>query len=83
MIDWLEATESIAAVAKGLRLSWDEVSGIRGRAVARGMKRRGRAPLPASVVVGGRFAVCGRREKRHGVISAYRNPQTAYFFMRS
>lgn len=51
VIDWLQATESIAAVAKGLRLSWDEVAGIRGRAVARGMNRRGRAPLPASVGV--------------------------------
>jgi transposase len=51
VVDWLQATENIAAVAKGLRLSWDEVSGIRGRAVARGMKRRGRAPLPASVGV--------------------------------
>jgi transposase len=51
VIDWLQATESIAAVSKGLRLSWDEVAGIRGRAVARGMKRRGRAPLPASVGV--------------------------------
>lgn len=50
-IDWLQATESISAVAKGLRLSWDEVSGIRGRAVARGMKRRGRAALPASIGV--------------------------------
>jgi len=51
VIDWLHATESIAAVAKGLRLSWDEVAGIRSRAVARGMRRRGRAPLPASVGV--------------------------------
>lgn len=51
VIDWLQGTESIAAVAKGLRLSWEEVSGIRGRAVRRGMKRRGRAPLPASVGV--------------------------------
>jgi transposase len=51
VIDWLQATENIAGVAKGLRLSWDEVSGIRGRAVARGMKRRGRASLPASVGV--------------------------------
>jgi transposase len=51
VIDWLQATENIAGVAKGLRLSWDEVSGIRGRAVTRGMKRRGRAPLPASVGV--------------------------------
>ena len=51
VIDWLQATESIAAVAKGMRLSWEEVAGIRSRAVARGLKRRGRAPLPASVGV--------------------------------
>jgi len=51
VIDWLLATESIAAVAKGMRLSWEEVANIRSRAVARGMKRRGRATLPASVGV--------------------------------
>jgi transposase len=51
VIEWLLATESIAAVAEGMRLSWDEVAGIRSRAVARGMKRRGRAPLPGSVGV--------------------------------
>lgn len=51
VIDWLLATENIAAVAKGMHLTWDEVSAIRSRAVARGLKRRGRAPLPASVGV--------------------------------
>jgi transposase len=51
VIDWLLATESIAAVAKGMRLSWDQVSGIRSRAVARGLKRRGRSELPTSVGV--------------------------------
>lgn len=51
VIDWLQATESIAAVSQGMRLSWEEVAGIRSRAVARGMKRRGRAELPASVGV--------------------------------
>lgn len=51
VIDWLLATENIAAVAKGMRLTWEEVSAIRSRAVARGLKRRGRAPLPASVGV--------------------------------
>jgi transposase len=51
VIDWLLATENIAAVAKGMRLTWDEVSGIRGRAVARGLKRRGRAALPAAMGV--------------------------------
>jgi transposase len=51
VIDWLRATESIAAVSKGMRLSWEEVAGIRSRAVARGMKRRGPAELPAAVGV--------------------------------
>jgi transposase len=51
VIDWLVATESIAAVAKGMRLTWDEVAGIRSRAVGRGMRRRGRASLPACVGV--------------------------------
>ncbi len=51
VIDWLTATESIAAVAKGMRLSWEEVAGIRSRAVRREMKRRGRAELPASIGV--------------------------------
>lgn len=51
VIDWLQATENIAAVATGIGLSWEEVAGIGSRAVARGIKRRGRAPLPASVGV--------------------------------
>lgn len=51
VIDWLLATESIAAVAKGMRMSWDEVSNIRSRAVARGLERRGRVELPAAVGV--------------------------------
>ena len=51
MFDWLQATGSIAAVSKGMRLSWEEVAGIRSRAVTRGMKRRGRVELPAGVGV--------------------------------
>jgi len=51
VIDWLQASESIAAVAKGMRLSWEEVAGIRSRAVARGLERRGRAKLPSNVGV--------------------------------
>src|ERR1700686_3402929 len=51
VIDWLQASESIAAVAKGMRLSWEQVSGIRSRAGARGLKRRGRAELPSNVGV--------------------------------
>lgn len=43
VIDWLKET-SISAVARTLRLSWDEVDGIMGRAVQRGLKRRDRRP---------------------------------------
>ncbi len=43
VIDWmLEA--SFAAVARQLRLSWDEVAGIQDRAVRRGLERRDREP---------------------------------------
>lgn len=49
VIDWLQHTENIAAVAAGMRLSWDQVAGIRSRAVARGLARRGPAALPAAV----------------------------------
>lgn len=51
VIDWLQATENISAVTKGMGLTWEEVAGIRSRAVARGLKRRGRAELPASIGV--------------------------------
>jgi transposase len=51
VIDWLRNTEQIGAVAAGMGLSWDQVAGIRARAVARGLQRRGRAPLPAAVGV--------------------------------
>jgi transposase len=42
VIDWLRSLASIKAVAEQLRLSWDEVDGIMGRAVARGLARRKR-----------------------------------------
>lgn len=41
-IDWLKAG-SITAVSGLLRLTWDEVSGIQGRAVERGLARRERS----------------------------------------
>src|SRR5262245_36845768 len=44
IIDWL-AEASIAAVARLLRLSWDEVDGVMQRAVARGLKRRQVEPV--------------------------------------
>jgi transposase len=44
-IGWLRSLASIKAVAEQLRLSWDEVDGIMGRAVARGLLRRKRIKL--------------------------------------
>jgi len=44
VIDWLSEA-SISAVAKMLRMSWDEVDGVMSRAVARGLARRESQPL--------------------------------------
>jgi transposase len=44
VIDWLNEA-STSAVARMLRMSWDEVDGIRARAVARGLARRESQPL--------------------------------------
>lgn len=43
VIDWL-LEASFAAVARQLRMSWDEVAGIQERAVERGLARRDRQP---------------------------------------
>jgi transposase len=43
-IDWFKEA-STSAVARVLRMSWDEADGIMGRAVARGMARRSSQPL--------------------------------------
>jgi len=45
VIDWLKEA-SITAVADQLGLSWDEASGIQGRAVERGLRRRKRRLTP-------------------------------------
>jgi transposase len=45
VIDWLRTLASIKAVAKQLRLSWDQVDGIMARAVARGLLRRKRVKV--------------------------------------
>lgn len=45
VINWLLSLASIKTVAKQLRLSWDEVDGIMGRAVARGLLRRKRVAV--------------------------------------
>ena len=44
-IDWLREA-SIAAVARRLRLTWDELDGIQARAVRRGLERRETEPIP-------------------------------------
>lgn len=44
VIDWLQEA-SISAVARQLRLSWDEVDGVLQRAVARGLARRVLRPI--------------------------------------
>lgn len=44
VIDWLRVA-SFAAVARQLGVSWDEVDGIQGRAVQRGLARRRREPV--------------------------------------
>lgn len=43
VIDWLQEA-SFAAVARQLRLSWDQAAGIQDRAVRRGLARRDRKP---------------------------------------
>lgn len=44
VIDWLRVA-SFAAVARQLGVSWDEVDGMQGRAVQRGLARRQREPV--------------------------------------
>ena len=45
VIDWLRSLASIKAVAKQLRLTWDEVDGVMQRAVKRGLLRRKRVKV--------------------------------------
>ncbi len=49
VIDWLLEVETIKGVAAMMGLSWDEVDGIRSRAVKRGLERRGPVALPAVI----------------------------------
>jgi transposase len=44
VIDWLKEA-SMSAVARMLRMTWDEVDGVMGRAVKRGLERRKAEPL--------------------------------------
>lgn len=48
VIDWLRET-STQAVARRLRLTWDEVDGVMQRAVERGLSRRGAQHLPEHI----------------------------------
>lgn len=50
VIDWLKESANITAVARQLRLSWDQIDGIMARAVERGLARR-KERLPAKVGV--------------------------------
>ena len=52
VIDWLMEA-SISAVARQLRLTWDQVSGIQARAVERGLARRSIREQPSSRTDGG------------------------------
>jgi transposase len=45
VIDWMQAVANIKAVAAMLRMTWDEVDGVVGRAVRRGLERRESKPL--------------------------------------
>jgi transposase len=44
VIDWLKEA-SVSAVARMLRMTWDEVDGVMGRAVERGLERREQQPM--------------------------------------
>ena len=44
VIDWLRETKNTQAVARRLKLTWDQVDGVMQRAVRRGLQRRELAP---------------------------------------
>ncbi|HEX9894118.1 MAG TPA: ISL3 family transposase [Gemmatimonadales bacterium] len=70
VIDWLQVA-SLAAVARQLRLSWDEVDGIQARAVQRGLARR----RPLSLTHVGVDETSFR--KRHEYVTVVSNLQTS------
>lgn len=69
VIDWLKVA-TLAAVARQLHLSWDEVDGIQARAVQRGLARRPREALTHLGVDETAF------RKRHEYVTVVSNLQT-------
>ena len=76
VIDWLLQVESIAAVATTLRLTWEQVDGVRTRAVGRGLKRRGAVRLPA--VIGIDETSFQKRHEYVTIVSAGARPRVLW-----
>ena len=70
VIDWLKET-SVAAVARRVRMTWDEVAGIMDRAVARGLARR-TVELPEALAVDETSF-----QKRHEYVTIVHDPRGA------
>jgi len=70
-IDWLQEA-SLAAVSRQLDLSWDELDGIMGRAVTRGLARRGKLSLRHLGVDETSF------QKRHEYVTAVMDQETGH-----
>ena len=66
VIDWLKVA-SFTAVARQCRLSWDQVAGIQGRAVRRGLSRR---PVAAATAIGVDETSFQRRHEYVTVVNA-------------
>jgi len=76
VIDWLRRVERIGAVAEALHLSWDEVDGVRERAVRRGLERRGAVRLPA--VIGVDETSFQKRHEYVTIVSAGAKPRVLW-----
>lgn len=70
IIDWLKEA-SIQAVARLLRLSWDQIDGVMQRAVARGLRRRKFQPLARLCVDETSF------QRRHEYVTVVTDPATS------
>lgn len=70
IIDWLKEA-SIEAVARQLRLSWDQIDGVMQRAVVRGLKRREFGPVARLCVDETSF------QKRHEYVTVVTDPTTS------
>lgn len=70
IIDWLKEA-SIQAVARLLRLSWDQIDGVMQRAVARGLRRRVFHPLSRLCIDETSF------QRRHEYVTIVTDPTTS------